>query len=135
MTTITSVHRAAAPPPRKNGNEPDQLPEHRQKTVEAGLAAYQKILAEREELESRLREASMTIEGLTVQLNALKGVVNMMESTYLTAKLEAENRVNTYQSQRDEAVTRTAQLETTLSNIVVVIRNAVIEPESPSSAG
>jgi hypothetical protein len=63
-----------------------------------------------------------------VQLDALKGVVNMMESTYLTTKLEMENRVNTHMAQRDEAVTRTATLETTLVNIMLMIRNAVTEP-------
>jgi hypothetical protein len=52
----------------------------------------------------------------------------MMESTYLSTKLDAENRVTQYQTQRDEAVARTAALETTLANVVVVIRNAVVEP-------
>jgi uncharacterized protein YhaN len=131
MTAITSTTRAAAtPPPRKNGNDgADQLPEHRQKTVEAGLATYQMVLAERDALDTKLREATMKIEALTVQLDALKGVVNMMESTYLTTKLEMENRVNTHMAQRDEAVTRHASLEATLANIYVIIRNTVSEPE------
>jgi hypothetical protein len=75
----------------------------------------------------------MKIEALTVQLDALKGVVNMMESTYLSTKLEMENRVNTHMAQRDEAVTRTAALETTLTNIVLVIRNAITEPADGAS--
>jgi predicted nucleic acid-binding Zn-ribbon protein len=107
----------------------DQLPEHRQKTVEAGLATYQMVLAERDKLEHELRDARMKIEALTVQLDALKGVVNMMESTYLSTKMEMENRVNTHMAQRDDAVRRTAELETTLTNIVLVIRNAITEPE------
>jgi predicted nucleic acid-binding Zn-ribbon protein len=107
----------------------DQLPEHRQKAVEAGLATYQQVLAERDALEHDLRDARMKMEALTVQLDALKGVVGMMESTYLTTKMEMENRVNTHMSQRDEAVRRTAELETTLTNIVLVIRNAITEPE------
>jgi hypothetical protein len=115
----------------RNGGEP--LPEHRQKAVEAGLATYQQVLSERDELENKLRDATLRIEALTVQLDALKGVTNMMESTYLTTKLEMENRVNTHMAQRDEAVRRTAELETTLTNIVLVIRNAVIEPEHGAS--
>jgi hypothetical protein len=132
MTAITSATRAAAAtPPRKNGNDgADQLPEHRQKAVEAGLATYQQVLAERDDLENKLRNATMKIEALTVQLDALKGVVNMMESTYLTTKLEMENRVNTHMAQRDEAVTRTASLEATLTNIYVMLRNTINEPEA-----
>jgi predicted nucleic acid-binding Zn-ribbon protein len=117
--------------PKNNGGE--TLPEHRQKAVEAGLATYQQVLAERDKLEYELRDARMKIEALTVQLDALKGVVNMMESTYLSTKLEMENRVNTHMAQRDEAVTRTAALETTLTNIVLVIRNAITEPADGAS--
>jgi predicted nucleic acid-binding Zn-ribbon protein len=127
---MTAVTRVSAPPQRHtNGNPEAQLPEHRQKTVEAGLATYQKVLAERDDLERKLRDAMMTIEALTVQLDSLKGVVNMMESTYLSTKMEMENRVNTHMAQRDDAVRRTAELETTLTNIVLVIRNAITEPE------
>jgi predicted nucleic acid-binding Zn-ribbon protein len=117
--------------PKNNGGE--TLPEHRQKIVEAGNAAYQAVAAERDALENKLRDATMKIEALTVQLDALKGVVNMMESTYLSTKLEMENRVNTHMAQRDEAVRRTAELETTLTNIVLVIRNAITEPEHGAS--
>jgi hypothetical protein len=113
--------------PQRNGGE--QLPEHRQKTVEAGLATYQMVLAERDALEVKLRDATMKIEALTVQLDSLKGVVNMMESTYLSTKMEMENRVNTHMAQRDEAVSRTASLETTLANIFVMLRNTITEPE------
>jgi hypothetical protein len=117
--------------PKNNGGE--TLPEHRQKAVEAGLATYQQVLSERDDLENKLRNATMKIEALTVQLDALKGVTNMMESTYLTTKIEMENRVNTHMSQRDEAVRRTAELETTLTNIVLVIRNAITEPADGAS--
>jgi phosphoribosylaminoimidazole-succinocarboxamide synthase len=117
--------------PKRNGNEKiDQLPEHRQKTVEAGLAMHQKVLAERDELEAKLRDATMKIEGLTVQLDALKGVVNMMESTYMSTKLEMETRVSTHMAQRDEAVTRTAMHEATLANLYVILRNAIAGSEA-----
>jgi ABC-type phosphate transport system auxiliary subunit len=128
MTTIVQTT------PRKTNGPPAEqapaLPEHRQKTVEAGLATYQQVLAERDDLENKLRQALMKVEALTVQLDALKGVVNMMESTYLTTKLEMENRVNTHMAQRDEAVSRTASLEATLANIYVMLRNTINEPEA-----
>lgn len=111
------------------------MPEHRQRQVEAGLATYQKMLAERDELDGKLSEACKTIASLTTQLDALKSVVNMMESSYLQTKLEMENRVSTYQSQRDEAVTRYASLETVLSNIGAILRNAApSEPHDGPSA-
>jgi hypothetical protein len=36
-------------------------------------------------------------------------------------------------AQRDDAVRRTAELETTLTNIVLVIRNAITEPADGAS--
>jgi hypothetical protein len=128
MTTIvqTTTRKTNGPP----AEQAPALPEHRQKTVEAGLATYQQVLAERDDLENKLRQALMKVEALTVQLDALKGVVNMMESTYLTTKLEMENRVNTHMAQRDEAVSRTASLEATLANIYVMLRNTINEPEA-----
>jgi hypothetical protein len=114
---------------KRNGNQEQTLPEHRQKTVEAGLATYQKVLAERDHLEVQLRDATLRIEAQVVQLDALKGVVNMMESTYLSTKLEMENRVAQHQAQRDAAVQRTAVFETTLENIFVML-TSVIHPEA-----
>ena len=128
MTTIAQTTARPTAPPVKNGNG-EQLPEHRQKQVEAGLATYQKVVAERDELERKLHEATMRLEAMTVQLDSLKGVVNMMESTYLSTKLELENRANTHMAQRDDAVSRTAALEATLANIYVVIRNTIVEPD------
>jgi hypothetical protein len=128
MTTIATVQ-----PPRKVGNGPPAeaptLPEHRQKIVEAANAAYQQVLAERDESDRKLRDAMLRIEALVVQLDALKGVVNMMESTYLSTKLEMENRVMSQQNQRDDAVARAASLETTLANIYVMLRNTIAEPD------
>jgi hypothetical protein len=97
-------------PPRGNGTpEAAPLPEHRQKMVEA---------------------ANLKIEQMTVQLESLKQVVGMMEGTYLQTKMENENRVSTYQAQRDEAVARHASLEATLANIYVILRNTINEPEA-----
>jgi ABC-type phosphate transport system auxiliary subunit len=109
--------------PKRNGNQEQTLPEHRQKTVEAGLATYQKVLAERDELEGKLRDAMLRIEAQVVQLDALKGVVNMMESTYLSTKME--NRVAQYQAQRDDAVKQAAAFEATLTNIFAMLSDIV----------
>jgi len=118
-------------PPRGNGTpEAAPLPEHRQKMVEAANAAYQQLLAERDECERKLHDANLKIEQMTVQLESLKQVVGMMEGTYLQTKMENENRVSTYQAQRDEAVARHASLEATLANIYVILRNTINEPEA-----
>lgn len=135
---------SSTPPPKRNGTEPADglnkyphdggkvdtapLPEHRQKMWEAGNAAYLSVLAERDDYERKLHAANLKIEAMTVQLESLKGVVGMMESSYLQTKMEAENRISTYQSQRDEAVSRFASLEATLGNILVMCRNTIIEP-------
>lgn len=107
----------------RNGGE--QLPEHRQKQVEAGLATYQKMLAERDELDGKLSEACKTIAALTTQLDALKSVVNMMESSYKSAQLQMEERIATHQQQRDDAVTRTAKLEAVLANVYSILGSSI----------
>lgn len=116
--------------PRKNGVE-EPLPEHRQKIVEAANAAYQQILAERDELESRLREATLEIEGMKVQLGSLKSVVNMMESSYSSVKLEADNRVLHYQQERDFSVKAAASMEAVLINIHAILNNALAPAKEP----
>jgi hypothetical protein len=131
MTTIT-------PAPRKNGNGTPPpptvpevaLPEHRQKAIEAGLATYQKVVAERDDLDRKLHDANMRLEAMQVQLESLKGVVNMMESTYMSTKVQMEQRVVECQTERDLAVSRAAGLETTLHNVMAVIRTSVeLEPQ------
>jgi hypothetical protein len=117
MTTTT-------PKPRNNKNE-IELPEHRQKQVEAGLAMYQQIVQEREELEQKLRDAVLRIDGLNVQVSAMTSVVNMMESSQESIKLNTESRIREHQLQRDAAVTRVAELETTLMSIHSVLQNAL----------
>jgi hypothetical protein len=70
----------------------------------------------------------LRIEAQGVQLDALKGVVNMMESTYLSTKLEMENRVAQYQAQRDDAVSRAASLEAVLMGVYVTINQVINDP-------
>src|SRR6187397_237404 len=85
---------------RGNGVE-GQLPEHRQKQYEAGVAMYQKLAAERDDFETKLHEANRKIA-------------------------EMEERIARYQHERDEAVRRTATLEAILLNLHTILGNAIV---------
>jgi hypothetical protein len=117
--TISNVRQ-----PARNGSD-EPLPEHGQKQVEAGLAMYQRIVAERDELENKLHEAHLELEGMRVQLSSLKSIVNMMESSYASIKIEADSRVHEHQRQRDAAVGRTASLEAVLVSAYTMMSNAI----------
>lgn len=103
------------------------LPEHRQKQIEAGLSAYQAVLAERDQLERQLREAILKIDSLDQQLASLQGVINLMESAFVTSKADLEGRVKEYQQQRDMAVTKSATLEAHLVTIQSALNNALVQ--------
>jgi hypothetical protein len=116
MNEVGLQRRSSAGTPPPNGNS--DLPEHRQKQVEAGLAQYQAILAERDTLQNRLKDALVKIEAQEVQLGALQGVVNMMEST-----------MTTYRIQRDEAVVTAASLREAFETICLIAqKHTSIEP-------
>jgi len=101
------------------------LPEHRQKQVEAGLATYQTVLAERDDLERKLHQANLKIEEMSVQLNSLNSLTNMLESGFKSKELEMEDRLARHQRERDEAVTRAAKLEATLANMFAMLADAM----------
>ena len=124
MTTIQTNR-----PALKLAEEGKPLPEHRLKQVEAGLATYQSVLAERDMLERQLHDALAKISSLDQQLASMQGIVNMMESAFITSKADLEGRVATYQKQRDQAVTLNARLEAHLMNAFMLIEKA-IKPES-----
>lgn len=110
--------------------EPDQtLPEHRQKQVEAGLATYQSVLAERDQLDRQLSAALAKIASLDQQLASMQGIVNMMESAFITSKTELELRVAQYMQQRDTAVGNAARLEAHLINVQSVLNNALAQSD------
>lgn len=111
MNEIEMRRRSGTGTPVRSVENGD-LPEHRQKQVEAGLAQYQAILAEREDLARKLADASITIDTQRKQLDALQGIINMLEST-----------VQTHQLHRDDAVVKAARLSTILDSIAVMIRN------------
>lgn len=129
-----SVTEARVAPPKKNGTPPappaEPLPDHRQKAVEQGVATFQKVVADNEELNKRLDDANRENAALRVQVESLKSIVNMMESSYKTAQAELEGRVATYQNQRDQAVAISAQWETLYVSIMNMIRGFRI-PSAP----
>jgi|RhiMethySRZTD1v2_1073278.scaffolds.fasta_scaffold30742_10 hypothetical protein len=110
---------------RGNGVE-GQLPEHRQKQYEAGVAMYQKLAAERDDFETKLHEANRKIAEMKVQVDSLNSVTSMMESSYKTAEIKMEERIARYQHERDEAVRRTATLEAILLNLHTILGNAIV---------
>jgi chromosome segregation ATPase len=105
--------------PSSIGNGP--LPEHHLKAVEAGLAAAEHLKAERDTLSEKLHEANLKIDAMTIQLDSVKSVVNMMESTFLSSKAAMEDTMRVYREERDQAVTRCAELNSVLTSITAVL--------------
>lgn len=102
-----------------NGNDEIQLPEHRQRQVEAAAAYHQSILAQRDDLDGRLSEALKDIAGLKIQVEAMQGIHNMMESSIVSHRVE-----------RDQAVTRAAKLEAILENVMIVVHSGLKKSET-----
>jgi len=112
--------KAIKPPPDKepevtNGND---LPEHRQRQFEAGLAYHQKIQAERDEFEAKLAEAIKEIAGFKVRIESLLGIVNMMEDT-----------IKGYRADRDNAVRFTAKAQAVIENIHAITQSSITEKQ------
>ena len=91
--------------------ETQQLPESRVKTVEAGLALFQQVQAERDDLRNQLREAHETITRQRVEVESLQQLYNMLES-----------HINGYMMQRDEAVAQRSAYETLFATIQAQLR-------------
>jgi type I site-specific restriction endonuclease len=119
------------PAQRPNGSNEAPLPEHHLKAVEAGLAAAEHLKAERDTLSDKLHEANLKIEAMTIQLDSVKSVVNMMESTFLSSKAAMEDTMRIYREERDHAVTRCAELNSVLTSIQAVLHTAEPTPTLP----
>lgn len=87
------------------------LPEDRVKTVEAGLALFQQVQAERDNLRSALHEANHVITQQRVEIDSLHQLHNMLES-----------HIQSYMLQRDEAVAQRAAYETLFATIQAQLR-------------
>lgn len=92
-----------------NGND-QQLPEHRQRMVEAANAAFQAVAAERDDLARQLREMTLRYDGEMQKVEQMRTLANMLESTVTTQRVE-----------RDAAVRENARLEAVLTNCYVVL--------------
>jgi chromosome segregation ATPase len=92
-----------------NGNE--QLPEYRKRMIEAANEAYQAVASERDDLERQLHDMTLKYEGEKMKLEQMQNLVNMMESTIASHRLE-----------RDSAVRENARLEAALTNCFVVLQ-------------
>lgn len=113
---------------KPNGANEAPLPEHHLKVIEAGLASAERLKLERDDLEQRLHDANLKIEAMTVQLESVKSVVNMMESSFMSTKAQAEDAVRQYREERDAAVASTARLGAVLDSLYAVL-NTREEPD------
>ena len=94
------------------------LPEHRQKIVEYGIAATQKTAAELDAALGKVDEITRQNAALKVEIASLQALVATMES-----------RILNHQSIRDEAVTARAEYETLLRSIQAQLREFSIQHE------
>lgn len=102
------------------------LPDHRQKQVEAGLATYQSVLAERDQLLRDLRDAHIRNDSLTNQISSMRGVIDMMEASYKKSLELLEVRVTSAVKERDEMADRAVSLETVLAGIYAQLRQVIV---------
>jgi len=86
---------------RKNNHVAEQLPADRQKAVEAGLAHYQLVSAERDKLMGEVSRLNSEIAAYKVVSEAQKSQL-----------IEMESRVASMQVVRDQAVAERAKFET-----------------------
>lgn len=128
------------PPPHTNmptnGQTPlpaVDLPDHRQKQVEAGLATYQSVLTERDQLQSALRDMHIRNDSLNNQLNSLRGVITMMEESYKKSLDMLEQRVASAVKGRDEMADRAISLETIIAGIYAQLRQVIVGEKRNSS--
>lgn|SRR5215471_3024894 len=96
-----------------------ELPEDRRKSVEAGLTAYHATQAEIEHLQSELRDAHVTIEGLRAQLKSLDDLHGLHES-----------RIASHQLERDQAVADRAKYETLFASMFAMMQTFDVPVET-----
>ena len=87
------------------------LPADRQKTVEAGLAMFQQVQAERDDLRKLLQRAEERIVQQRVEIESLGQLHSMLES-----------HIQSYMLQRDQAIADRAVFETLFASIFALLR-------------
>jgi hypothetical protein len=88
----------------------DDLPEHRAKTVEAGLATFQHMSHQVDELRKEISNYQDEISKMEVQVESLKRVVKIYEE-----------QAKSYQAERDQAVADRAVYETLFASIQAML--------------
>lgn len=101
-----------------NGNKND-LPDDRKAAVEAGLAHYQLVAAERDALAKEIDKLLKDITSHKIMVEAQKSQMNDLESKIATANLL-----------REEAVAQRAKYETLFMSIQAMLRTFSI-PAAP----
>ena len=101
-----------------NGNKND-LPDDRKAAVEAGLAHYQLVAAERDALAKEIDKLLKDITSHKIMVEAQKSQMNDLESKIATANLL-----------REEAVAQRAKYETLFMSIMAMLRTFNI-PAAP----
>ena len=95
-----------------------ELTQSRMKTVEAGLAYYQQIQQERDDIHRDLKEADQTIAHMKAEVEGLKHQIAMIES-----------RVASCIADRDQAVEVAIGYRTTLEAITAILHKALVSTE------
>jgi chromosome segregation ATPase len=94
-----------------NGKPLPELPDNRKAAVEAGLAQYNMIAHERDELQNEVAELRTQIAGYKVALEANDARLSDLES-----------RMNSAIAERDRAVSKRAEAESVLVDISAILR-------------
>jgi len=101
------------------------LPLDRHKTVEAGLAAFQQLAADRDNLKRELLAVREELTRRDVRLEEMNRLTNLIES-----------RINTALIQRDAAVSEAARYDGLFVAIDAIIRKVIpASPLTPSLQG
>ena len=96
--------------PKTNGQSPEEL------AVAYGIANYQRVVSERDELKSRLDKMEQLLTINKIEIEGLK-----VDNAKSVSRMEA------YQHERDEAVANLAVYQTLFSTIQGILRTFGIE--------
>lgn len=100
-----------------NGNHLDpDIPAHRQKIIEYGIAATQRTASELDAALKKIEELTKQNAALRVEIQSLQALTSAMESRTLN-----------FQTVRDEAITKRAEYEVLLRSIQAQLREFEIK--------
>jgi uncharacterized coiled-coil protein SlyX len=88
----------------------EELPEHRAKTVEAGLATFQRMSHQVDELRAQITDQQDDLGRMEAQIDSLKQVIKVYEE-----------QAHAYQQERDQAVADRAVYETLFASFQALL--------------